>query len=213
MTKRNPFCGSFRSERFLNDLLVLPTVCIVTLLLLLLLLITPSRVESHTHLKLDKTTGLIDPVLDSAFTLQRPFDLVSLLNQIERFYRLEKIKSFIAAASPSSSSSSLASSSSHDKNGDNLDSCIFSISKKYKSHILSHLDLFRISRFVVVVVVQLPLAILLDRRGLCESGPRAQQILVLRDLFASMARARFEPSARDSENQIGQCRCAREALL
>lgn len=53
--------------------------------------------ESVTHLRVNKDTDLIEHVHDSAFTLQRPFDLVALLNQIERSYRVDKIKALITS--------------------------------------------------------------------------------------------------------------------
>lgn len=62
----------------------------------ILVLLAPDLTESVTHLRLNKASGSIEPVHDSAFTLQRPFDLVSLLAQIERVYRLDKIKKFMA---------------------------------------------------------------------------------------------------------------------
>lgn len=62
----------------------------------ILVLLAPDLTESVTHLRLNKASGSIEPVHDSAFTLQRPFDLVSLLAQIERVYRLDKIKRLMA---------------------------------------------------------------------------------------------------------------------
>jgi hypothetical protein len=66
------------------------------LLLIALIILPLKKSNCITHWKFNKDNGLIEPIHNSLYTLQRPYDLVSFIKQDERINRLDYIKDILS---------------------------------------------------------------------------------------------------------------------
>lgn len=64
--------------------------------ILIVLILPLKNINCITHWKLNKDNGLIEPIQNSLYTLQRPYDLVSFIKQDERVIRLNHIKNILS---------------------------------------------------------------------------------------------------------------------